>query len=117
MQEVKNKFKNIRNEHLKFRYKHSHLILCLKQPKNLFREFASSKFISNFKNIRKLVTYKCSDKRCRIYENYLNETNKFTMSNGQIWENRREIDCHSVKVIYYLSVKCIMKKKHILGKQ
>ena len=39
-------------------------------------------------------------------QNYLNETNKFTMSNRQLWEIRREIDYHSVNVIYYL--KCIM---------
>ena len=27
------------------------------------------------------------------------------MSNGQVWEIHREIDCHSVKVIYYLKCK------------
>ena len=82
MQTVKNKFKNIRNEHFKSIYKDSHFILSRKLTKNLYTEFASSRLISNFKNIRKLITYKCSDKRCRICENYLNETNEFTMSNG-----------------------------------
>ena len=62
MQTVKNKFENIRNEHLKSIYKDRNFILSLKQPNNLYRELASSRFISNFKNIRKPGTYKCSDK-------------------------------------------------------
>ena len=76
----------------------------------------SSIFISSFKNIRKPGTYKWSDKRCKICQSYLNETNKFTMSNRQLWEIRREINCHSVNVIYYL--KCIMcnEKETYIGK-
>ena len=35
MQEVKNKFKNIRNEHLRSIYKDTNFILPLKQPKSL----------------------------------------------------------------------------------
>ena len=70
-------------------------MLSLKQPKNLYRELTSSRFISSFKkNIKKPGTYKCSGKRYKICQNYLNETNKFIMSNGQVWEIRREIDCH-----------------------
>ena len=84
MQTVKNKFKNIRNEHLKSIHKDTNFILSLKQPKNLYRELASSRLISNFKNIRKPETYKCNDKRCKICQNYLKETNKFTMSNSQV---------------------------------
>ena len=72
----------------------------------IHRDLPSSNFISNFKTIRKPETYKCSDKRCKICQNYLNETNKFTKSNGQIWQICKEIDCHSVNVIYYL--KCTM---------
>ena len=75
-----------------------------------------SKFISSFKNIRKPGTYKCSDKRCKICQNDLNETNKFTMSNDQIWEIRRETDCHSVNVIYYLKCKMCNKKETYIGK-
>ena len=66
MQAVKNKFKNIRNEHLKSIYTDMNFILSLEQPKNLYRELASSRFISNFKNIRKQGIYKCSDERCKI---------------------------------------------------
>ena len=82
MQTVKNQFENIRNEHLKSIYKDTNFILSLKQPKNLYRELASSRFISNLKHIRKPGTYKCSDKRCKICQIYLNKANKFTMSNG-----------------------------------
>ena len=42
----------------------------------------------------KQETYKCSDKTSRICQNYLNETNEFTMSNGQVLEIRRETDYH-----------------------
>ena len=91
---VKNKFKNIRNEHLRSIYKNTNFILPLKQPKHLYRELTSPRFISSFKNIRKPVPYKCNDKRCKLCPNYLNKTNKFTMSNVQVWKIRREIDCH-----------------------
>ena len=84
IQTVKNKFKKLRNAHLKSIYKDTNFILSLKQPKNLYRELASSRFISNLKHIRKPGTYKCNDKRCKICQIYLNETNKFPMSNGQV---------------------------------
>ena len=74
--------------------KDTNFMLSLKQPKKLYRKLTSSRFISNFKNIKKPGTYKCSGKRCKICQNYLNGTNKFTFSNGQVWEIRREIDCH-----------------------
>ena len=91
-------------------------ILSLKQPKPLYRELASSRFISNFKNIRQPGTYKCSDKRCKICQNYLNEIKEFTISNCQIWEIRREIDCDSVNVIYYLKCKMCNEKETYIGK-
>ena len=84
METEKNKFKSIKNERLKSIYKDTNFILSLKLPKNLYRELTSFRFISNFKNIRKPGTYKCSDKKGKICQNYLDETNKFTMSNGQI---------------------------------
>ena len=64
-----------KHEHLKSTYKDTSFILSLKQAKYLYRQFASSRFISNLKSIRKSGTYNCS-------ENYLNETSKITMSNG-----------------------------------
>ena len=116
METVKNKFKNISNEHLKSIYKDTNFILSLKQPKKFYRELASSIFISNFKNIRKPVTYKCSDKRCKMFQNYLNETNKFTMPNDRAWKIHREIDCHSVNVIYCLKCKMCNEKETYIGK-
>ena len=117
MQTVKNKLKNIRNKHLKSLYKDRNFILSLKQPKKFYRELASSRFTSNLKNIRKPGTYKCSDKRWKICQNYLNETKTFTMSNGQVWEIHREIDSHSVNVIYYLKCKMYNEKEAYIGKK
>ena len=79
---MKNKFKNIRNKHLKSIYKDANFILSLKQPKHLCEELTSFRFISNFKKIRKPGTYKRRDKRRKIFQNYLNETNKLTMLIG-----------------------------------
>ena len=79
METVKNKYKNIRHEHLKSVFKDINFILSLKQPNNLYKELASSRFTSNFRNIRKPGTNKCSDKRCKISQDYLNKTNKFAM--------------------------------------
>ena len=73
MQTVETKFKNIRKEHLRSIYKDTNFILSLKQPKNLYRELTSSRFISSCKSIGKPVTYKCSDKRWKLCQNYLNE--------------------------------------------
>ena len=36
---------------------------------------------------------------------------KWNQSSGQVWEIRREIDCHSVSFIIW-NVKCVTKKKH-----
>ena len=79
MQTIKYKFKNIRNERLKSIYKDTNFVLSLKQPKNFYRELTSSRFISNLKHIGKRGTYKCSDKRWKICQIYLNETNKCQM--------------------------------------
>ena len=90
--------------------------MSLKQTKNLYRELASFRFISNFKSIRKPGTYRCNDKRFKICEDYLNGTNKFTLSNGQVWKIRREIDCHQVNVMYYLNCKICIEKETYIGK-
>ena len=57
------------------------------------------------------------DKLCKICQIYLNKTNNFTMSNGQVREIRREIDCHSVNVIYYLKCKMFNEKETYIGKR
>ena len=87
--------------------KDTDLMLSLKQRKKLYRESASLRFISNFKNIRKPGTYQCSDERWKICQN---DTNKFAMSNDQIWEIHEETDCHSVNVIYYGNCKICNEK-------
>ena len=44
------------------------------------------------------------------------KTNKFTMPNGQVRKICREIDCHSVNVIYYLKCKMCNEKETYTGK-
>ena len=38
------------------------------------------------------------------------------MSNGQVWEIRIEIDCHSVNGIYYVKCKMFYEKETYIGK-
>ena len=38
------------------------------------------------------------------------------MSNGQVWEIRREVNCHSVKIIYYLKCKMRYENETYIGK-
>ena len=45
-----------------------------------------------------------------------NETNKFTVPNGQACEIRREIDCHYVHVIDYLKYKISNEKDTYIAK-
>ena len=78
---------------------------------------ASSRFIWNFKDIRKPGTYKCSDKRCKICQNQLNETNKFTISNGQFGKFAEKLTAAQSMPYIIWNIKCVAKKKHILGKQ
>ena len=74
----------------------------------------SFRLTSNFKSIRKPGACECSDERCKICQNYLNETNIFTMTNDQACEIRKEIDWPSVNVIYYLKCK-ICNEKETMG--
>ena len=85
--------------------------MSLKQTKHLYRELTSFRFISNFKSIRKPGACECSDERCKIN---VNETNIFTMTNGQACEIHKEIDWPSVNVIYYLKCK-ICNEKETMG--
>ena len=38
------------------------------------------------------------------------------MSNSQVWEIRKEIDCHSLNAIYYLKCKMCNQKETYIGK-
>ena len=38
------------------------------------------------------------------------------MSNRQVWESRREIDCQSVNVMYYLKCEICNEKETYIGK-
>ena len=53
MQTVKNKFKNIMNEHLRSIYKDTNFILSQQQPKNLHRELTCSRLYQVLKTLEK----------------------------------------------------------------
>ena len=108
---IKEKINNIRSEELKEIFKESNFILLLIQPKNLYKELISAKFLSSNIYLKKPGTSKCNDSRCKVCQIYLNTTDRFVMSNKQVWEIRKDIDCHSINVIYYL--KCLMRNYEI----
>lgn len=68
-----------------------------------------STFISSFKKIIKPGTYKCTNKRCKISQNYLNKTNKLMASNTQIWEICWETD--------WGGGECLLNVHHLLAVQ
>ena len=103
---IKEKFNNIRPEDLKDLFKERNFILSLRLPKNLYKELVSSKFLSSNTYLKKPGTYKCNDSRCYLPQIYLNTTDRFVMSYLQVWDLPRDIDCHSINIIYYL--KCLM---------
>ena len=115
MQTVKNKLKNIWKEPLQYLYYDTNFIVSLTESKNLCRELESSRFISDLKTLENLEN-KCRDRRCNICQNYLNDVNKFTMPNDQVWKICREIDSNSVNVIYYLKWKICNETQTYIGK-
>ena len=64
---IKEKFNNIRNNDLKEIFKESNFILSLRQPKNLYQELVSSKFLSDNNYVKKPGTYKCKMQNLSIY--------------------------------------------------
>ena len=73
---MKNKFENVRNEHIQSKYKDMNLIFYLKQPKNLYKEFDLLDLYQILK----------------------------TLENQELINTviKEEIGCHSVSVIYFL---------------
>ena len=67
--------------------------------------------------MRKPGTYKCSDRKCKICQNYLNETNKFNCQMVKFVEFAEKLTVSQSMSYIMWNVKCVMKKKHILGKQ
>ena len=68
MKAIKHKFNNIQIEELKSIFKCTRLLLSLRQLKNLYWELVSSKFTSDNETTRNLGTFKCYNKRRKIFQ-------------------------------------------------
>ena len=102
---INQKISSIRSPNLKNVFQNSNIILSQRQPKNILQILTKSTFLSN-KLFLPNGVFKCNDIRCKICNLYLVECSSFQMSNGEKWEIRSNINCHSRNVIYYL--KCNM---------
>ena len=77
------KFNDIQPDHLKNLFKNSNVILAQEQPKNLPRLLSKARFNTDFNNFIQLKGLcKCTDKHCKICLLYVNEGNRFVMSNN-----------------------------------
>ena len=98
MKNIKHKLKNIQNDALKSLYESSNIFLAQRQQKNLlrhlFRASISGNKVSN-------GIFKCNSKRCKVCQQYLQECNKFTLSNNMVWKVPNHITCHSINAIYF----------------
>ena len=114
---IQKKFKNIHSDYLKEIFDKNNIILSQRQPKNMKRILAPSTFTSIPSiTLTQNGLFKCSNKRCKICTLYINETKSFKMSNGLIWEIRRNITCKDINVIYYLKCNMCNKKTTYIGK-
>ena len=102
-QVAENLLNNSNNERLKDAFKDTKIINSIRQPPNLLRELCNSQFLSHDnKKLQLKGLFRCTDKRCKICQLYINECNSFQTTNGVTWEIRCFIDCHSINVLYYL---------------
>ena len=78
------------------------IVFAQKQPSNLLRILSNSSITPR---ITAKGLFKCQDIRCKLCQLYIQEGDRFIMSNNQEWIIKCKITCRSVNVIYYL--KCI----------
>ena len=108
---IKSKINNSSSNYLKSFYDNYNIFLSQRQPRNL-QSLLNQKTSKN-KDINGI--FKCSDERCKICSIYLQNVSNFKLANGQTWEVKSHITCHSCNVIYFL--KCnICKKESYIGK-
>jgi len=105
MKNIRQKFENLYSPDIKEIFQDCSFILSQRQPKNLLRHLTSASF-NNTNNLRSPGIYKCNDKRCKICSLYLQAVSSFNVENNFTWHIKKDIDCHSTNVIYFL--KCNM---------
>ena len=105
----------IKDPDLKSKFKNTKIILSQRQPRNLLNQLCNAKFTSNIATNTAVIT-NCNDKRCNICKYYLQHTTEFTLSNGNLWEVKRNMSCNSKNVIYYLSCNQCNNSTTYIGK-
>ena len=87
------------------------IVFAQKQPSNLLRILSNPSIAPR---ITEQGLFKCQDIRCKLCQLYIQEGDRFIMSNNQEWIIKCKITCRSANVIYYL--KCINCNTSYIGK-
>ena len=97
--------KNSRNNRINEVFKDCKIVTAYRQPPNLLRRLSNSRF-TNYSSTpitKEPGLFRCSSNKCKLCrEGYIIECTKFTLSNGNTWYIKCNIDCNSTNVIYYL---------------
>ena len=110
-EKAKKLLKTTPNQDLKNTFEDYTIVLAQKQPLNLLRLLTKSQN-KNYQNVPGLV--KCSNKRCKLCKLYIQEEDRFILSNNKEWLIKSKITCNSINVIYFLN--CINCDTTYIGK-
>ena len=117
LRRTKHYFSRTAPDELKETFDECNFILSHKQPKNLLKLLAPTPFPKSRPTSKPdCPVSKCSDKRCKICQMYLQFVSSFTTSSGYVWHIKSTLSCHSKNVIYYLTCNRCDGKVTYIGK-
>ena len=92
------------NERIHRAFDQAKLVQCYTQPSNLLQLVSTSRFVSDNGGPRNARgVFRCKSNKCEICAfGYLQECQKFVVSNGSTWVVKCKITCNSLNVIYFL---------------
>ena len=104
---IDNALRNTNSERINKVFDGCSTMIAYKQPPNLLRQLTKASFTTPSTVIqpRPNGLYRCSRRNCKLCRLYIQECTSFVCSNGQTWEIRSHITCHSINALYYL--KCV----------
>ncbi len=105
--------KNAKDQRLQRAFENVKLIHAYEQPPNLLHSLSSSKFSSREVD-KKVGIWKCTCKRCKICNLYLQEGTSVIMADNSTWEVKCYGSCNSLNVLYYLI--CMFCDESYIGK-
>ena len=91
------------NERMRDIFNNTKVTLATKQPPNLLRQLSHAKFSSTNDSDKPNGLYKCSNPRCEICRDFIQECTSFITANGFEWTVQGHITCKSRNVLYYLT--------------